>query len=314
VTRVLTLHHRAAQGARLVRRDGHGAEVSIDLTLAGVHIGRGSDCAIRTHDPQVSRRNCKISFSGGRWCVDDLGSMNGTFVNGERVTRAALSHGDIIGCGALEVQFLDAIGVPPEAPAPTVSLGQSVAPALEMRADCLRQRIADLERGEAQQEEEVRVLRQLGQELRDDLVRREREVEQLTAQVVELRDELDTRDRQLERAHDEATMNLKTADEARRELAAQVRRAEEGWGQLAGRDDELEKLRRIVSEQERLLKERGIGLVALETALQEVRADRERLVRENVAGKHTAGVLGEQLAALEQELAALAATRRAVEP
>ena len=72
-------------GGRLLYRDGNGRDASVDIVAEGSFLGRGADCAVRTDDAMVSRKNCKISFSAGRWIVEDLGSSNGTFVNEVRV-------------------------------------------------------------------------------------------------------------------------------------------------------------------------------------------------------------------------------------
>lgn len=52
--------------------------------------GRDSGCAIRFDDPLVSRRHAEISFVDGRWQVADLGSRNGTWLDGARIERAPL--------------------------------------------------------------------------------------------------------------------------------------------------------------------------------------------------------------------------------
>ena len=53
-------------------------------------IGRGEDCAVRLEHGPVSRRHVGVSFDDGRWRVRDLGSSNGTFVDGERIESAAV--------------------------------------------------------------------------------------------------------------------------------------------------------------------------------------------------------------------------------
>ncbi|MGZ3406326.1 MAG: FHA domain-containing protein, partial [Polyangia bacterium] len=78
-------------GGKLLYRDGNGRDASVDIAPDGAFLGRGADCAVRTDDAMVSRKNCKISLSGGRWVVEDLGSSNGTFVNEVRVQKQALN-------------------------------------------------------------------------------------------------------------------------------------------------------------------------------------------------------------------------------
>ena len=48
-------------------------------------IGRHDDCLIRIRSSQVSRRHCELHLDRGKLLVRDLGSSNGTFVNGKRV-------------------------------------------------------------------------------------------------------------------------------------------------------------------------------------------------------------------------------------
>lgn len=59
-------------------------------------IGRRSDCQIFVPDMRVSRQHARIKLDAGRWCVEDLGSNNGTFVNGHRVQTSDLKHDDEI--------------------------------------------------------------------------------------------------------------------------------------------------------------------------------------------------------------------------
>ncbi len=63
----------------------------------GEHIiGRRSDCQIFVPDMRVSRQHARITRDGVAWAVEDLGSNNGTFVNGSRVQNAELRHDDEI--------------------------------------------------------------------------------------------------------------------------------------------------------------------------------------------------------------------------
>ncbi|MBP6631461.1 MAG: SpoIIE family protein phosphatase [Kofleriaceae bacterium] len=59
-------------------------------------IGRRSDCQIFVPDMRVSRQHARVVFDAGRWRVEDLGSNNGTFVNGQRVTASSLKNEDEI--------------------------------------------------------------------------------------------------------------------------------------------------------------------------------------------------------------------------
>jgi pSer/pThr/pTyr-binding forkhead associated (FHA) protein len=55
-----------------------------------IRVGRGENCTIRLDDDSVSRLHAEIYRMGGHWCVRDLGSSNGTYVDGARVEQAVL--------------------------------------------------------------------------------------------------------------------------------------------------------------------------------------------------------------------------------
>jgi pSer/pThr/pTyr-binding forkhead associated (FHA) protein len=64
-------------------------------------LGRHSDADVRLPLPDVSRRHCRFVFTEAGWQVVDLNSLNGVYVNGERVHRAPLRHLDLVRIGSL---------------------------------------------------------------------------------------------------------------------------------------------------------------------------------------------------------------------
>jgi DNA-binding winged helix-turn-helix (wHTH) protein len=68
-------------------------------------IGREPDVAIPCNFPGVSRYHARICVSMGEATLEDLGSKNGTFVQGQRVTSARLSNGDEIRLGSVTLIF-----------------------------------------------------------------------------------------------------------------------------------------------------------------------------------------------------------------
>lgn len=65
-------------------------------------VGRSSACTLRVEEPKASREHARLHFQQGTWTVRDLGTTNGTFVNGERLAAGAtkaLSAGDRLGFG-----------------------------------------------------------------------------------------------------------------------------------------------------------------------------------------------------------------------
>ena len=69
-------------------------------------IGRQPDCDIVFDDPNISRRHAEVRVAAGEFTVSDLGSTNGTKVNGVAVTIArALRDGDIVTLGSNSIRF-----------------------------------------------------------------------------------------------------------------------------------------------------------------------------------------------------------------
>jgi two-component system, cell cycle response regulator len=83
----------------LVRMDG--SDVGQVTTLSGteIEIGRVAKSTIHLPFEGVSRQHARIDWVGGGYVIEDLQSANGTFVQGTRVTRHALTDGDVIQFG-----------------------------------------------------------------------------------------------------------------------------------------------------------------------------------------------------------------------
>ena len=89
-----------AAGA-LVLPDGR----RIQLGEEPVRIGRLPDCAIALSDSQVSRHHAEVRRAEQGFTVVDLGSLNGTTVNGVVVQEHALADGDVISVGETEIRY-----------------------------------------------------------------------------------------------------------------------------------------------------------------------------------------------------------------
>lgn len=82
-----------------LRLDGHVLAASADRTVWV--LGRSRSCDVRLLDPEVSGQHARLACRGGRWSVVDLGSTNGTWVNGERIAYRLLEPDDELVLGAL---------------------------------------------------------------------------------------------------------------------------------------------------------------------------------------------------------------------
>jgi DNA-binding response OmpR family regulator len=81
------------------------------LTCRGCTFGRAENCDIVVPRPQISRLHARIEWVGGRFVLHDLGSVNGTFLNGQPVQQPQpLANRDVIGLGtAMAIaSFIDA--------------------------------------------------------------------------------------------------------------------------------------------------------------------------------------------------------------
>ena len=102
-----TLGEVALTGPALVVRTG-GGRAGETFTPQGdrTTVGRSPDCGVFLDDVTVSRRHAALVRRDGRWHIEDLGSLNGTFVNRRRVDSAALEDGDEIQIGKYRLTFL----------------------------------------------------------------------------------------------------------------------------------------------------------------------------------------------------------------
>lgn len=94
------------QQAGLARLIDTAANRAFDLTSARVSLGRESHNSITIPDINVSRNHAEITLSPqGAWIITDLGSTNGTYVNGRAIASQPLNEGDHISVGTTDLVF-----------------------------------------------------------------------------------------------------------------------------------------------------------------------------------------------------------------
>ncbi|MGA1257643.1 MAG: FHA domain-containing protein [Ilumatobacteraceae bacterium] len=78
-----------------------GPEIGTRYSLVGeqISVGRVPDNDIQLDDVTVSRQHAVLVRQGAAWLVRDLGSLNGTYVNNERVDESVIEHGDALQIG-----------------------------------------------------------------------------------------------------------------------------------------------------------------------------------------------------------------------
>jgi predicted component of type VI protein secretion system len=122
---------------QLVVVRGRGASNTIKLADGVTTVGRQDECQLRIKSSQVSRKHCELFEKKGLLLVKDLGSSNGTYVNGKRIEgQRVLEPGDelTIGQVTLKVTKAGAQASAPAAPSAPKAGDTAVSPAIAAAA------------------------------------------------------------------------------------------------------------------------------------------------------------------------------------
>ena len=101
---------------QFVMRSGPTPGVTFPLEGDQLTIGRDASNGVAINDAEVSRKHSRLTFQGGKYVLEDLGSTNGTFVNGQRLSGpAVLKPGDVVSLGEQIVLMYDSVNMDPGA-------------------------------------------------------------------------------------------------------------------------------------------------------------------------------------------------------
>jgi hypothetical protein len=127
--------------AMLMVRQGSSPRHQWTLQGAAVVIGRGEDCHVIINDRQASRHHARITQTEDGYVLEDLGSKNGTFLNGQSLTvPTVLKDGDEIGIAfAAKLGFVDAGATAP------LHFKEELGPAIRMDIEAKRVWVVDQE-------------------------------------------------------------------------------------------------------------------------------------------------------------------------
>ena len=94
---------------QLIMRSGPTPGAAFALEGDQISIGRDSVNEIVINDAEISRRHARLTFQGGKYVLEDLGSTNGTFVNGQRLAGPrVLKAGEVVSFGEQIVMVFEA--------------------------------------------------------------------------------------------------------------------------------------------------------------------------------------------------------------
>ena len=82
-----------------------GAEKERKLAPGATMVGRGATCDLVLNESSVSRRHVQLSIAGGHCLVKDLGSRNGTYLNGQQIEEAEVADGDRLILGTFQLRL-----------------------------------------------------------------------------------------------------------------------------------------------------------------------------------------------------------------
>jgi adenylate cyclase len=146
---------------KLTSTDGaHSFELRTGAPLV---VGRAPNSDIPIIDPTISRRHAEVESNDTSVTVRDLGSSNGTFVNGTRVDRAGIRDGDVVTFGKVAFRLQEAAATPPPAP-PTTPPGATVIRQVPVRD----QSASDLDKNRAKLATLLEVSKGLGRAMEID--------------------------------------------------------------------------------------------------------------------------------------------------
>src|SRR6185312_2708865 len=105
-----------------------------DLNVDKTTIGRVEDNTFQIVDASVSSHHCEILLRGSDVVIHDLGSTNGSFINGEKISESVLKPGQTLKLGQIELQLVpDGAPIPAPKPAPGAPASSAPAPAPQQR-------------------------------------------------------------------------------------------------------------------------------------------------------------------------------------
>jgi FHA domain len=158
---------------------------------------------------------------------------------------------------------------------------REVADGKRMRAEAstLRDKIQQLNETVKDREEQIKAHQGVGEDLRRELAQSRDELAQVRTQMTGVAADMHAKERQIGRIQEDIAKLRDEKEEVGRQLAEVSKTKDEGWKKLNEQLGEIEHLREVINEQERMLEERRVGLVSQEVVIKELREAREKQIQ-----------------------------------
>jgi chromosome segregation ATPase len=147
------------------------------------------------------------------------------------------------------------------------------------------QRLEDAKTQLKENEEVIDAHKRVAEELRIELDQLKDDHTRVSSQLTEAQEDLASRSRQLQRAQEDVAKAKSEVELQKKQVAELSKMKDEGFKKMNDQLAEVEHLREVIREQERILEERRVGLISLEEALKELRAEREARIKDMAAVK-----------------------------
>ena len=159
---------------------------------------------------------------------------------------------------------------------------REVADGKRIRAESatLRDRIEELKAQVKDREDQATAHDRVAEQLREELQQTRDEYNKQRHEIAEMAENMTARERQAARAQEDAAKIREDMQDLNRQLMELARTKDEGWKKLNEQLTEIEHLREVINEQERMLEERRVGLISQEEVIKDLRADKEKMLRQ----------------------------------
>jgi chromosome segregation ATPase len=151
---------------------------------------------------------------------------------------------------------------------------------LRAEGQTLRDRIEELRKAIQDRQEAVEAQERIADELRNETRQARDDLAAVRVQIGEMTENLAARDRHIARTHEDIGKLKDDIEELEKQLADVSRTKDEGWRKLNEQLSEIDNLREVVNEQERMLEERRVGLVSQEEMINQLRREKEAMLKE----------------------------------